>query len=52
VQLRRGDDEQRDAVDAVIVEPVAYQRAALERGRLDVVQPDRDALHGSASIRA
>ena len=52
MQLRSRDDEQRDAVDAVIVQPVADQRAALERGRLDVVQRDRDAFHAGARIRA
>ena len=42
MQVAGGDDEQRDAVDAVVVEPVADQRAALERRRLDVVHGDRD----------
>ncbi len=42
VQVARGDHQQRDAVDAVIVEPVADHRAALERRRLDVVQGDGD----------
>ena len=42
VQVARRDHEQRDAVDAVVVEPVADQRAALERRRLDVVQRDGD----------
>ena len=37
VQVGRGDHEQRHAVDAVVGEPVADQRAALERRRLDVV---------------
>jgi hypothetical protein len=33
VQVGRRDHEQRRAVDAVVGEPVADQRAALERGR-------------------
>jgi len=42
MQVARGDHQQRDAVHAVIVEPVADQRAALERRGLDVVQRDGD----------
>ena len=42
MQVGRRDDEQRHAVDAVVVQPVADQRAALERRRLDVVQRDRE----------
>ena len=53
VQVRRGDDEQRRAVDAEVVEPVADERAALERGWLDVVDGDGDraARAPSASAR-
>ncbi len=40
VQIARGDHQQRHAIDAMVVEPVADQRAALERGRLDPVQRD------------
>src|SRR5215218_182749 len=42
VQVGSGDDEQRGALDPVVGEPVADQRAALERGRLDVVDGDGD----------
>ena len=42
MQVAGGDHQQRDAMHAVIVQPVADQRAALERRRLDVVQRDRD----------
>ena len=49
MQVGRGDHEQRRAVDAMVVEPVADQRAALERRRLDVVDRDGDApLAGTA----
>jgi hypothetical protein len=37
VQVACGYHEQRDAVDAVVVEPVANQRAALECRGLDVM---------------
>ena len=50
VQVAGGDHEQRDAVDAVVVEPVADHRAALERRRLDAVQGDRDRAGRSATV--
>ena len=43
VQVGRRDDEQGHALDPVVVEPVADQRAALEGRGLDVVQGDGDA---------
>ena len=42
VQVGRRDDEQRHALDPVVVEPVADERAALEGRGLDVVQGDGD----------
>jgi hypothetical protein len=43
VEVARRDHEQRHAVDAVVGEPGADQRATLERRGLDVVRRDRDA---------
>ena len=48
VQVAGRDHQQRDAVDAVVVEPVADHRAALERRRLDAVQRDRDRARAAA----
>ena len=52
VQLGGRRHEQRDAVDAKVVQPVADQRTALERRRLDVMQRERDAVHCSARALA
>ena len=55
VQVGRRDDQQRDALDPVVVEPVADQRAAFEGRGLDVVQGDRDragARHAASSRRS
>ena len=56
VQVGRRDDEQRHALDPVVVEPVADQRAALERRGLDVVQGDGDRArvrgHAASSRRS
>ncbi len=46
MQVRRRDDEQRRAVDAVIVQPVAHEGHALEGRRLHVVDRDRDLRAG------
>ena len=43
VQIARWDHQQRDARNAVVVEPVADQRAALEGRGLDVVEGDGEA---------
>ena len=51
VQVGRRDDEQRHALDPVVVEPVADERAALEGRGLDVVQGDGDASRCAASCR-
>jgi len=54
VQVGRGDDEERDPLDAVVLEPVADQGAALERRGLDVVHGDGDrapASHATSSRR-
>ena len=52
----RRDHEQRHAVDAEVVEPVADQRAALEGRGLDVVQRDGERAavdaHGTGRSRA
>jgi hypothetical protein len=42
VQVTRGDHKQCDPLDAVVSEPIADQRAAIERRRLDVVESDED----------
>ena len=46
VQIAGRDHQQRHAVDAVVVQPVADHRAALEGGRLDSVQRDGDRAAG------
>ena len=51
VQVARGDHQQRHAIDAVVVQPVADQRAALERRRLDVVQRDGDRARRARATR-
>ena len=53
VQLRRGDHEQRHAVDAEVVEPVADQRAALEAsaGSTSWSATRERAIAGSAGER-
>ena len=52
VQIARRDHQQRHVIDAMVVQPVADQRAALERCRLDVVQGHGDRAarrtHGRA----
>ena len=52
VQVGRGDDEQGHALDPVVVEPVADQRAALEGRGLDVVQGDGDGAGAPQPARA
>jgi len=48
---RRGDHEQRQAVDAVVGQPVADQRAALERRGLDVVERNGDLFCSFVTVR-
>ena len=52
MQIASGDHQQRDAIDAVVVEPVADQRAALEGRGLDVVQCHRDPSPAEREIGA
>ncbi len=47
MQIPGRDHQQRDMVNAVVTQPVADQRAALECRRLDVVQG-----HGDGAARA
>jgi hypothetical protein len=49
VQVGRGDDEQRHAVDAVVVEPVADERRAAERRGGHVVDRHRDGVGHAAA---
>jgi hypothetical protein len=57
MQIAHGNDEQRDAVDAVVVEPVPDDCAALEGSRLDPVRATaivgglRVAVHVGAARR-
>ena len=52
VQVARRDHQQRHVIDAVVVQPVADQRATLERRRLDVVQGHGDRAARRAHGRA
>jgi hypothetical protein len=42
MQVTRGDHEQCDPLDAVVGQPIADQRAAVESRRLDIVKGDED----------
>ena len=46
MQVASRDNEQSDPIDAVVIEPVADQGAALEGCRLDVVDSDRHPAPG------
>src|ERR1700686_5845284 len=47
VQITGGDDEQRDAVHAVVIEPVANAGAAVEGSGLHIVEGHRDSARGA-----
>jgi hypothetical protein len=52
VQVASRDHQQRNPTDAVIIQPVAYQRTALECRRLNVVQGDGDrSVAGAGAVR-